>query len=301
MYSIKKASELLGIPTVTIRAWENRYQIINPIRGNGGHRLYSDADIDTLKWIKTQIDENKMKVSEAVWLLKQRSLKKPIKAVERTQVGKPYDDLIERLFGHLVDLNTFQSHEIIDLAFALYHYDDVFHHILVPVLYQMGEEWERGNVTVAQEHFSSQLVMQRITQFFRVLPIHPDLPKVLALCPEGEHHHMGLMLFSLFLRKKGVDVIYLGPNTPLSDLKLVIEQKQISVVAVSVTDHGLIEALEHWIDECRVKYPNLKFVLGGTGFQHCLSHISTYVQPDDQNSWEMWYKMDIMGAKPSFV
>lgn len=304
MYSIKKASEMLGIPAVTIRAWETRYQIVAPIRGAGGHRLYSDTDINTLKWIKIQMEENKVKVSEAVWLLKQRHieeqpLEEPIEKFAVTQVRKPYEDLMDKLYEHLVDLNTFQSHETIDLAFALYHYDEVFHHILVPVLYRMGEEWERGDVTTAQEHFSSQLIMQRFTQFFRILPIYPDLPKVIALCPEGEHHHMGLMLFSLFLRKRGTDVIYLGPNTPLDDLYQLIEMKQISVVAVSVTDPELIETLENWIEECREQYPELKFVLGGTGFQHCSPRIFPYVQPDDQREWDKWYESEIMTAKPA--
>ncbi|WP_240417729.1 MerR family transcriptional regulator [Paenibacillus periandrae] len=298
MYSIKKVSEMLSIPAVTIRAWETRYQIVAPIRGAGGHRLYSDTDINTLKWIKIQMEENKVKVSEAVWLLKQgpieeQSIEETIEKFAMTQFRKPYEDLMDKLYEQLVDLNTFQSHETIDLAFALYHYDEVFHHILVPVLYRMGEEWERGDITAAQEHFSTQLIMQRFTQFFRILPIYSYLPKVIALCPEGEHHHMGLMLFSLFMRKKGMEVIYLGPNTPLNDLYQLIEMKQISVVAVSVTDPELLETLENWIEECQEQYPELIFVLGGTGFQHCSSRISSYVQPDDQKQWEQWYKTEI--------
>ena len=47
----------------------------------------------------------------------------------------------------------------------------------------------------------TQLISQRFYQFFHLFPIYPHLPKVLALCPEGEHHQVGLLLFSLFMRK----------------------------------------------------------------------------------------------------
>jgi MerR family transcriptional regulator, light-induced transcriptional regulator len=291
MYSIKKVSELLGIPAVTIRAWENRYQIIAPSRSHGGHRLYSDTDIRILKWLKTQTDENNMKISEAVSLLKQGAPEwSTPEVLSASPSNKTYEDFADRLFGQLVDLHTAKSHETIDLAFSIFHYEDVFHRILVPVLIRMGDEWEKGNISVAQEHFSSQLITQRILQLLRVLPIDPRLPRALALCPEGEHHQIGLLIFTLFLRKKGWDVIYLGSNTPLSRLISLIGMKHISVVAVSVTDPQHVESIEHWIEACSVEFPELKFVLGGEGFKVSSTPLSAYVQSSDYEDWELWYQ-----------
>jgi MerR family transcriptional regulator, light-induced transcriptional regulator len=292
MYSIKKVSELLGIPAVTIRAWENRYQVIKPIRSSGGHRLYSDEDINTLKWIQHQIEEKGMKISEAVGVLKQKTLEHSKDANVEPHFEKDvYNDVLERLYLDLINLNTAEAHKTIDLAFSLYHYSDVFHEILTRVLYRIGEEWEKGNITVSQEHFSSQLIMQRCSQFLRVLPIKPHLPKVLSMCPEGEHHHMGLMLFSLFLQSKGMDTIYLGPNTPLQDLPLLIGMKNISIVAISTTDPSHVEMVETYIELCRQEYPNVKFALGGTGFTHCKTPLSSYVLSRNKEDWEEWYRL----------
>ncbi|MEW9052349.1 MAG: MerR family transcriptional regulator [Neobacillus sp.] len=260
MYSIKKVSELLNIPTVTIRAWENRYQVISPTRTEGGHRLYSDKDIATLRWLKEQVEENNVKISEAVRLLAQR----PEKPQEESS-SAIYDSMIERLYEALVDLNTQEANTLTDLAFSLYDYEEVFHHILTPVLYKIGDDWETGLITVAQEHFSSQFILHRCTQFFRILPVNPALPKALAFCPEGEQHHIGLMLFSLFLRKKGHDVIYLGPSTPYSGLLELIEMKDVSVVIVSLTEPSLFEEAMGWINTCLKKRPGLKFIIGGNG------------------------------------
>jgi len=278
MYSIKRVSEILGIPTVTIRAWENRYQIITPVRSNGGHRLYSESDINTLKWLKSQLTDYNMKIGEAVYLLKQQKLEIPVKEVQASPANRTTSDLIERLYKDLIELNTTSSHETIDLAFSLHHYDDVFHQIFIPVLIQLGTRWENGEISTAQEHFSSQLIMQRILQFFRIFPIHPHLPKALAFCPEGEHHHIGLMLFSLFLRTKGLEVIYLGPNTPLGDLASLIEEKNISIIAISISDPKYVRMIESWIEATLSKFPELLFSLGGTGLNKCNARISSYVQ-----------------------
>ncbi|MEN2768630.1 MerR family transcriptional regulator [Ornithinibacillus xuwenensis] len=292
MYSIKKVSEMLGIPTVTIRAWEKRYQIINPVRSNGGHRLYSEEDINTLNWIKNQMDEKDLKISEAVSLLKQKTVDR-VADVELYTIKKERDNLIEMLYQDLIGLNTIKAHKTIDLAFSLYNYVDVFHNILAPVLYRIGTEWEDGKIAVAQEHFSSQIIMQRCSQFLWSLPIQPNLPKGLSLCPEGEHHQMGLMLFSLFLRNKGLDITYLGPDTPLNELPAIIRMKDISLVVISITNPDNIEELEAWVKTCRRDFPDVKIVLGGTGFQNQRTTMSSYVLPDKVSDWETWYTSTI--------
>ena len=290
MYSIKKVSQILGIPAVTIRAWENRHSIIHPVRSEGGHRLYSEDDIKILKWIKQQIDEKGMKVSEAVSFLKQKEMEVNREDIEYRFQKEGFEDLIERLYVNLVRLNTIEAHKSIDLAFSMYSYMDVFHHVLAPILYRIGDDWEKGNITVAQEHFSSQLIMQRCSQFLWSLPIQPLLPKVLSLCPEGELHHMGLMLFSLFLRNKGLDVTYLGPNTPLKDLIGFIRMKKISLVAISITDPLYKEPLRNWIETCRQENKTIQFVLGGSGFLHDTTPLSSYILSGDQADWEKWYQ-----------
>ncbi|MCR8633684.1 MerR family transcriptional regulator [Paenibacillus radicis (ex Xue et al. 2023)] len=300
MYSIKKVSEILGIPTVTIRAWENRYQIITPVRSKGGHRLYSESDIDTLTWLKSQLTDHNMKIGEAVYLLKQKELETPSMESQASHISKTCRDLIENLYKDLIDFNTTSSHQTIDLAFSIYHYEDVFHNIFTPVLVQLGMNWENREISTAQEHFSTQLIMQRILQFFRILPIHPQLPKAIALCPEGEHHHIGLMLFSLFLRTKGLEVIYLGPNTPLGELASLIEEKNISVIAVSISDPKYVEMMESWVEATLRKFPDLIFALGGTGFNQYTAQLSRYVQSTNQADWEAWYQAAIVKPNHAF-
>lgn len=287
MYSIKQVSELLDIPAVTIRAWENRYNIVTPTRTEGGHRLYSNKDFETLKWLKNQMDENNLRISEAIRLFK-RSAEPPRQFVSPTSKG--YREMIDQLYKALINLEVPEANRITDLAFSLYDYEEVFHQVLVKVLYKVGDDWENGIITVAQEHFASQFIMNRCTQFFRVLPVDPSLPKVLAFCPAGEHHHIGLMIFSLFLRKKGNEVIYLGPNTPFEGLSELIPMKEISVVAISLSNPGPLEELENWIQSVLETNPSTQFILGGAGVTDHLRFDPKSVSYSLGMDWEEWYR-----------
>lgn len=303
MYSIKKASEMLGIPTVTIRAWENRYGVVSPYRSSGGHRLYSESDLDILRWLKLQIEEKGLKIGEAVVQLRQLQSRQPdtahtlSPAEPESSVSGSFQSLIQRLYGELIAMNMASAHATIDYAFSFYHYEQVFHEIFVPILIRVGMEWENGAITVAQEHFSSELLMQRITQFFRILPVDPLLPKAMALCPEGEQHHIGLMLFSLFLRKKGLNVLYLGANTPLGSLLPLIRTKSITLVAVSLTNPELQQRTVEWLFSLRQALPGLKFALGGKGFQSVHESLdSDDVLSAHPGEWERWYQHKIATA-----
>ncbi|QOR68706.1 MerR family transcriptional regulator [Cytobacillus suaedae] len=293
MYTIKKVSELVGIPSVTIRAWENRYHIITPHRTEGGHRLYSQNDIDTLLWLRTQIEEEGLKISEAIRLLRQSPEVETSSSSQVVEVKQTtYTDLTEKLYNYLTKFDSDKSNQIIDFAFSMYHYEDVFHKVFVPVLYRAGDEWELGKITVAQEHFASELILQRFTQFFRILPINKSLPKALAFCPEGENHQLGLMLYSLFLRKKAHDVIYLGPNTPFSGLTNLINSNNISIVAISLTNSRYEEQVTSWINECLDVNKDVSFVLGGKGFEQSKTPKNSYVLSADSD-WEKVYELVI--------
>ncbi|MBQ4901193.1 MerR family transcriptional regulator [Paenibacillus sp. Marseille-P2973] len=290
MYSMKKASELLGIPAVTIRAWENRYGVITPSRSVGGHRQLSDKDLSRLRFLKNQIEQNGLKISEAVNLLQQRESIPPKQAAEQEEGSRSFDGLVDKLYMDLTQFNTTQADHTIDLAFALYDFEETFRHIFVPVLYRIGTDWEEGKISVSQEHFASETITRRLSALFRVFPVNPALPVVAAFCPEGERHHLGLMSFSLFLRKRGINVLYLGPDTPLRDLDNLIESQHVSFIAASVTNVRYAGKLIEWIKATTINYPHLRFLLGGAAFDRVEERlVQANVRYLSADQWDDWY------------
>src|SRR4051794_24317604 len=70
VYNIKAVSRLTAIPADTLRRWESRYHIINPQRTEGGYRLYSQRDVDTIHWLKAKLEEG-LSISRACEMLRQ--------------------------------------------------------------------------------------------------------------------------------------------------------------------------------------------------------------------------------------
>lgn len=68
IYSIGAVARMLDIPPATLRAWEERYQVVVPHRGDGTHRLYTREQVEQLRYIKGQIDVG-MSASDAHRLL----------------------------------------------------------------------------------------------------------------------------------------------------------------------------------------------------------------------------------------
>ncbi|WP_217593375.1 MerR family transcriptional regulator [Cohnella sp. GbtcB17] len=302
MYSIQKVSDMLGIPGVTLRAWEARHGIVHPLRSVGGHRLYSEEDVATLRRVKRLMKEQGMKIGEIAHRLKRekstdrtvpRSAEVPPLfsiASEQERSVRIDAHIADRLYPALVAFNAEEANRAIDLAISLYGYEMTFHRILAPLLVRIGNDWESGNLAVAQEHFASQLILQRFMQVFRSLPVDPGMPCAVAFCPPDEHHQLGLLLFSLYLRKRGVDVIYLGPDTPYEGLGRLIEMKDVRVAAISVTDPALIVPLSEWLDRTTAQYPELHVLLGGSGFglQGEPRRQWERVSYEDDVDWEAW-------------
>lgn len=284
MFTIQAVSKIIGIPTRTIRTWEERYNAVSPQRMENGYRIYSEQDISDLQWLKEQVYKKGNSIKLAAEMLCRRKH-------ERIFVGQ--DELILNLTHTLLELDSNKSNQLLDLYFSQFDYEYVFHYIITPALVSIGDKWEKGEISESEEHFASNLIIHRFYLFFRVFHVNPSLPKVLCFCPEGELHHIGLLLFTLFLRKHGVDTIYLGPNTPYnSGLKTIIKNKEIRWLAISVTSDTAINVFA-LVQEISRDFPAIKLVLGGQGFINAPESIRKWLIGDSKQEWLQWFDTQI--------
>lgn len=291
MYNIKAAAKILDMPKVTIRSWETRYNAITPARTESGHRLYSDQNLEDLKWLKIQVQENGIKISEAVKQL-HASRKKFVKTAAELpptpETSNQYDKQIDELYNAGAEMDSERFQYLLDLNFSMFHYRTVFFSILAPLMVRIGEEWENGTLTVAHEHMLSHMVLQRFTQFFRIFPTSDTLPKTLAFCPSGEHHQLGLLLFTLFLRERGYPVAYIGPDTPLEGLPELVGKQDFKLACMSIGHERLLPAAHEYIDALSTVKPELQFVIGGRGLGHLKNTANQYYIGTTYEDWEQW-------------
>lgn len=288
-------SKLLDLPTVTIRAWENRYKIIEPMRDENGHRIYSDQNVEDLKWLIHQTKHNGLTIKHAANLLEQ---KRKETANQPTEIMPPLVNefsseaqLKTLLYTSLLEIQPTESNRIIDIAFSMFDFNFVIHRILIPTLVRIGDEWEEGLLSVAQEHYSTELIKQRLLQFFRIFPQHKQYPKMIAACPTNERHELGLLCFSLFLRRKGVEVIYLGADTPPEGIIDMQRFKQIDYVILSSTDLNKQHTHVAYMEQIAKANPQTTFLIGGHCFKPLIppTHLNIEKMEDQIEQWEQWF------------
>jgi len=292
-------SKLLGLSPITIRAWETRYQVIQPQRSEGGHRLYSDKDVEDLRWLLIQTKEKGLSISHASQLLlkqKQANVTPTNSTLPDEEPRSAYISVQNDLYHSLLNMDIEKSEHIVDHGFSLYPLDEMIHKVLVPLMIRVGDEWEQGIISVAQEHMVSEFVKQRYVQFFRLFQRNPALPKVISLCPAGERHEVGLLLFSLFLRRKGLDVIYLGADTPVDGIGEMLIRSDANWLCLTLTDTKRLDDTVKYIEHILSIRPQLKIILGGKGFTALDSNhpYHEFLIGDQNDEWEHWYQQQLV-------
>ncbi|HXV96947.1 MAG TPA: B12-binding domain-containing protein [Anaerolineae bacterium] len=229
IFNLQLVVHQTGLAPDTLRAWEKRYNLPQPDRTSGGHRLYSEYDIEMLKWLVARKEEG-MSIGRAVALWRQleaegrdpleASLNPPQQPSTATPLatGQAVAQVRQKWIAACLAFNEETAENELAQAFALYPPDTVCLEVLQNGLAEIGELWHRGQATVQQEHFASALAMRRLQAIVAALPRPTRTELILVGCPPEEEHSFGALLLTLLLRRQGWRVTYLGANVPLNKL-----------------------------------------------------------------------------------
>jgi DNA-binding transcriptional MerR regulator len=230
VYNLKVVLKETGLKADVLRAWERRYGLPLPHRTPGGHRLYSEYDIETVKWLQARQAEG-LSISRAVelWKATVRSGLDPL--VEYSAASAPpaperlpsADARLETLRQNWLEANlafeSIKADEVLNQAFALYPVETVCIEILQQGISEIGDYWLLDQASVQQEHFASALAVRRLETLISAVPRPARPQSVLLGCPPGEHHSFPVLLLSLLLHRRGLKVVYLGADIPLDRLE----------------------------------------------------------------------------------
>ncbi|MGX4612276.1 MerR family transcriptional regulator [Priestia sp. JNUCC 25] len=288
-YNIKAISNMVGIQPGTLRAWERRYQILNPVRNDSGHRLYTEEDLRKLKWLTEKVSGG-FTISQAVSLLETESSTVGT-FEEEGEVDSP-QKIRDELLTMLLSFEEGKAQDLINHAFSLYSVEKVVIDILGSLLVTVGDMWEKGQITSAHEHYTTQVLKTRISMIFYSLPSNGLLPKAIAVCGPNETHEVGLLIFTLFLRRKGFEVIYLGSSIEDKDVELIVKEVDPTFLFMSCTMMENAEKTLNLTNQMIKKFPHLKVGLGGYVFDGLDSKRKGEAQPfilgNTKEEWNSW-------------
>lgn len=222
VYNLKAVIHETGLTPATLRAWERRYDLLKPKRSPGGHRLYTQDEIDMLKWLVARQAEG-LSISHAfeMWRSQGGNTQSPPQSLPQlapASAGSTLDQLRGQWCAACLAFNELEAELAMAKALAVAAPDVVCTELLQKGMANLGEGWYAGKVSVQQEHFASALAMRRLNALFAVAPPPARPERLLAACPPGEDHDMALLMTSFILRWRGWEVVYLGADVPLDYL-----------------------------------------------------------------------------------
>jgi len=243
---IGELSRRVGVPVESLRAWERRYGLLTPGRTQGGFRLYGEDDVARVLAMRANLERG-LFAAEAARLALAEDAAEPIRA------PTPVADTAE-LAAALERFDEAGAQQALDRLLATLTIDVVLRDVLLPYLHELGERWEGGDASVAQEHFASNLLRGRLTALARGWD-RGGGPRALLACVEGERHDLPLVGFGLALRGHGWRISYLGADTPVASLVEAARELSPDAVVVSGTVGGVFDPVAAQLREVALHAP----------------------------------------------
>lgn len=243
-FNLKAVTQVTDLKPDTLRAWERRYGMPMPERTAGGHRLYSQHDIDTLKWLIDRQGEG-MSISRAVALWRELEAAERDPLTEYSQpgeeprtyapleVGETLVQFRSAWVESCLNYDERRANQVIAQAFSLYSPETVCIEVLQKGLAEIGRQWYRADITVQQEHFASALAIRKLEALIAALPDPSRSGRIILGCPPEEEHTFSPLLLTFLLRRRGWEVIFLGANIPLDRMGKTLERNQPRLVVLS--------------------------------------------------------------------
>ena len=244
MLRIGELSRRVGVSSSVLRAWEARYGLLNPARSSGGFRLYSESDERRVRGMKRHLAEGLSAAEAARAAIAEALAPAPIDVADESEsaTGSELIELSSAWERALDDFDEPEAQVALDRLLSEFSLATTLRDVVLPYLRTLGERWRRGDATIAQEHFASNVIRGRLAGLARDWG-RGHGPRAILSCPPGELHDLSLMIFGIVLSRNGWRVEYLGANTPVEELVQVVGRSRPDLVVVAATTADRFDAI----------------------------------------------------------
>jgi DNA-binding transcriptional MerR regulator len=217
-YTIQDLENLSGIQAHTLRIWEKRYDLLHPVRAGNNVRYYCHTELQKLLNIAA-LYHHDYKISKIAALSPAELTETVQKATLSDQTG---DFAPHSLRMAMLTYDQALFDQTTQQLLSRKSFREVFRTVFLPFLNDIGVLWQTGVITIAHEHFLSNLLRQKILYQIDQLhatPARPDAKVFVLFLPVNEVHELGLLYSQYELLLHGHRTIYLGQSVPLESLR----------------------------------------------------------------------------------
>jgi MerR family transcriptional regulator, light-induced transcriptional regulator len=238
---IGELAKRTGVSPELLRAWEQRYGLLQPTRTAGGFRLYSAADEARVQRMQRLVSGG-LAAAQAARLVLSGGEPAPRTVSASATI---LDEEAANLTASLDRLDEQAANTALDRLLSAYTVEMVLQDVVIPYLHRLGERWETGEISVAQEHFASNLLRGRLLGLAQGWG-QGQGPGAILACVPGEHHELGLLAFGVALRRRGWRIAYLGTDSPIGAIADTARSLRPAVVVLlSINPQGFLDHARH--------------------------------------------------------
>ena len=224
VYSIKDLEKLSGIKAHTIRIWEQRYGIA--------------------KMARTEVAEKVSAISE---------------------INFEYGTQLDALTISMIEMDEYKFDRIVSTNIQQLGFERTMLEVIYPFLEKLGLLWLTGSINPAQENFMSYLIRQKIIVSIdrTPLPAGKSVNKFLIYLPEGEKQELSMLFMHYLLKSRHHQVIYIGHEMSLSDLKDAYGIHQPNYIFTMISETFTKEPVQRYVDKLSQTFPDCIILLSG--------------------------------------
>ena len=247
-YKMRTIARMTDFSPALLRAWERRHALLHPLRGQGGHRLYTEEDLKVLLRVRELIRQGRS-IGEIAGLGRDALIRDgAVRFEAESATSRPPDEpLGDEALGALAQdrdaivdaalrLDERAVNRALDRAFARVSPDAVIFEVIKPATAKIGDLWIAGKCSVASEHLATGIFVHRLRKLVESAePLRSDLSPVIVACFPDEYHQLGALIVAYHLCRNGLRVNFLGAALPFEDLESACEVIQPAAALLSVT------------------------------------------------------------------
>lgn len=270
-HPIRVVAERTGVNPTLLRAWERRYEVVEPGRSDGGQRLYSDADVERILLLRRATDAGRAISSVAE--LDNAALQVLVdedqaarEELEREEMGPTEAAArVREALEAVESLDPTRLERLLRREVVALGAERFLDQLVTPLLVTIGERWRSGHLRPAHEHVAVAVIKQVLGWILERARGAATGRTLVAGTLSGERHELGAMLAATAAALEGWRVVFTGEDLPAEEIALTARRVEAHAVGISVVTpldwEGLTEQLHALLEELP---PGVAVVLGGS-------------------------------------
>ena len=236
-YRVGMVSKMTGLSTHTLRIWEKRYAAVVPKRTEAGGRLYTDADVERLRLLH-ELVQSGHSIGGIARLpdvdLRHMAAQFPQASTQPALQHLP--EVRDRVLAAIERLRVEEAEQVLSRAALSTEPREFLIGVVAPVMNEVGDRWERGELRIAHEHACSTVMRGLLFSLMRLYPSSDARRRVVVATPASEDHELGALMVAMLAAMHGWGVLYLGTDLPAEEIAYAVTNTGADLLMLSITN-----------------------------------------------------------------